>query len=218
LFQKLLEGDEVTPRAKIIRKKNNSITRTINMKIPLGKAACAIVVALVASSAYAIVPPTESDQVIYVPGGINQIIPEVPGQTEAPLILGQVPFPDQAIALTEPGVAPAPPYGLNAVSDWVWVQSGELYFESDSDTGQGFTNFPAATIGPANTQFVPESGQLQDLGVLLQGGTPLPPGYLQVLSDITEVPEPSALALLAVGGITIGKMLRRKISLVASVN
>jgi hypothetical protein len=177
----------------------------------LNKVLVAMAVVLLSAGAHAVVA-IPSDEVIFTPTGFNQLIPEngPAGSEFLPAFAPAPGLPDQAIELTEPGT-PAP-----QLSDALWVQNGYFYFESDDENGNlpnfsGFLNsFPVGGPPPPTVE-IPETGQLQDLGVLLVGpNAPLPPGTLLVQSDL-DVPEPSTLALLAIGGMAIGRMLRRKV-------
>ena len=175
------------------------------------KVTCAMAIVLLAAGARAQVL---SDEVIFAPLGINLVIPEngPPGSEFVPAFAPIPGFGDQAVLLLEPGT-PAP---VN--SDALWVQNGFLYFESDDENGNlpNFTAFLNSRPGggpPLPSISIPETGGLQDVGVLLlnAAGGPLPPQTLLIASDI-DIPEPSTLALLALGGVVIGGLLRRKVS------
>jgi hypothetical protein len=103
-----------------------------------------------------------------------------------------------------------PSTGQAVLSDALWVQAGYLYFESDYN--DVLTYYPGSTVVPTVAS-IQETGTLQDLGVLLMlptGGPAMAPGTLLVSSDITDVPEPSALALIGMGGTALAAFLRRR--------
>jgi hypothetical protein len=193
------------PKLKRLNRKENNMRSNI-----LPKMACVITVVLWCAGVSAQIL---SDQVIFTPTGFNQIIPEngPPGSEFLPAFAPLPGFGDQVVLLLEPGTS-AP---VN--SDALWVQNGFLYFESDDENGN-LPNYAAYLNSrpgqpPPPTTIIPETGALQDIGVLLinVAGAPLPPQSLLVASDI-DVPEPSTFALLAIGGLVIGAGIRRKVS------
>jgi hypothetical protein len=143
-----------------------------------------------------------SDRIFAPQLGIDISIPESTNQF-LPAFAGPFPnVPDQAIVFYEPG-----PAGTNYVpSDAIWIQAGHLYFESD--VNNQLTFLPAAI--PVIHAPVVEDGTLQDVGQYFQGAGGVPlfgPNVLYVQSDV-EVPEPSSIALLVLGGIAV--CLRRR--------
>ena len=184
------------------------------MKTNQGLSLAALLAAsFIASTAHAqgVLPAGASDEVIFVPTAYTAIIPEngpaagefLPAFAPAPNV------PDQIVYLTEPGISTAV-----VISDAIWVQSGFLYFESDSEVNgvDGLATAPPA--GLPVTATIPETGLLQDIGIILKeptGGPAFAPGALLVGSDVETTPEPSTLALLGIGSVACLKMFRRRL-------
>jgi hypothetical protein len=156
--------------------------------------------ALAASFAATTVHAQPSDEVIYTPTSYDVFLPEngPPGSEYLPAFApAPVNLPNQAVLLYD-GVP-----GQSELSDALWVQSGYFYFESDYNE-QPLTYYPASGV-TAVVASIQETGELQDVGVLLSPA--LPSGTLLVMSD---VPEPSTLALIGMGGTALAALIRRR--------
>jgi hypothetical protein len=179
-----------------------------NMKSKITKP---LILALVTTVA-AVMPAAAqlSDTLIYTapPVNINITIPEngPPASEFVPAFAAVPNLPNQAILMYESaGTA-----GNQILSDALWVQAGQLYFESD--VNDVLTHYPGPAAIPVVASVV-ETGNLQDLGILFlsaTGAPAFPPNTLLVASDV-ETPEPSTLALLGIGGaVGAASFLRRR--------
>jgi len=176
------------------------------MKTKTTKPLALVLVTIISAALPAAAQTQLSDTVIYTPTSFSATIPEnnplvsefLPAFAPAPNV------PDQAVLMFEQGGTA----GNQVLSDALWVQAGQLYFESD--VNDVLTQLPPA-IPVVNS--VVETGNLQDLGVLFRSPTGAPaflPNTLLVASDI-ETPEPSTLALLGIGGaVGAFSFLRRR--------
>jgi hypothetical protein len=184
---------------------NNSTSRTgkTNMKT---KTTHSLALALITIAAAALPAAAQSDTIIYTPLGININVPETgaPGSEFVPAFAPVPNLPDQAVLLLDP---PGP--GNQNISDAIWSQSGFLYFESD--VNGLLTHWPVAGISVVAA--IPETGLLQDVGVLFQSASGAPafaPNTLLIAST-EATPEPSTFALLGIGGaVGAASFLRRR--------
>jgi hypothetical protein len=114
-----------------------------------------------------------------------------------PAFFGPINAPDQYIQFNEPGTQMA--------SDYLWIQAGYLYFESDAPQNV----FPVQPSGPL-VKVLDETGLPQEVSGYFQAatGVVLPP--IQIVSDVT-VPEPTTLVMGGLGGLAaLLVSLRRK--------
>ncbi len=158
--------------------------------------AAALAASLAATTAHA----QASDEVIYTPTSYDVFLPEngtSPASEYLPAFAQAANLPDQVVLMYD-GVP-----GQSELSDALWVQSGYFYFESDYNE-QPLIYYPASGVTTVAAS-IQETGELQDVGVLLSPA--LPPGTLLVSSD---VPEPSVLALIGMGGTALAAFLRRR--------
>jgi hypothetical protein len=158
-----------------------------NIRLGLAMAVVAsLVAALNTAAGGSIVPPPDpdtntalSDQVIIG----NQVFnfPEGTNFSQfAPAFFPAPGLPNGAVILFENATE-------TNISDQIWVQQGFFYFASDPDL-QNLDQLGIPVVG----QLV-ENGQPQDVS----GAWGLPPGSVQVQSDV--IPEPSSFLLVSIG-------------------
>jgi hypothetical protein len=166
-----------------------------------------LALAIATTLAAALPAAAQSDIIIYTPLAININVPETgaPGSEFVPAFAPVSNLPDQAVLLLDP----PGPNGQQNISDAIWSQGGFLYFESD--VNGLFTHWPVAAIPVVAA--IPETGLLQDVGVLFQSPTGAPafaPNTLLIAST-EATPEPSTFALLGIGGaVGAASFLRRR--------
>jgi hypothetical protein len=161
---------------------------------------------------------------------LNGSIPELVGTNESPLVVGTFPgtlasilnTPGVAVvALTDPPGEPVDPSfpvqrlpNGSVLSDLVvstaatnLVLPFSLFLTSDSDPLM--LQLGTAPVLPANTVFLQETGQVQDVTQFLPNLASFGITSVQVSSDV--IPEPSTAALLSVGilGIGVIRLCRR---------